>query len=104
MKTTVKWFNVSKGYGFLENGSGPDIYVNVKSLRGVDRLNTGDVVDFECHVFEGKLVARHVKPAHAELNGNSLSQVDGNSFGHERHHNGKGRHYSQRPQPRYIMQ
>lgn len=63
MRTTVKWFNCSKGYGFLENGAGPDIYVNAKSLRGVDRLNTGDLVDFECHVFDGKLVARHVKSA-----------------------------------------
>ncbi|MDX9875271.1 MAG: cold shock domain-containing protein [Spongiibacteraceae bacterium] len=63
MRTTVKWFNFSKGYGFLENGSGPDIYVNAKSLRGIDRLNTGDLVDFECHVFDGKLVARHVKSA-----------------------------------------
>lgn len=63
MRTTVKWFNLSKGYGFLENGAGPDIYVNAKSLRGVERLNTGDLVDFECHVFDGKLVARHVKSA-----------------------------------------
>lgn len=98
MKTTVKWFNVTKGYGFLENGTGPDIYVNAKSLRGIDRLNTGDTVDFECHVFEGKLVARHVKPAHSEINGNSINH--GNDRG-----NSKGRHYSQRPQqPRFIMQ
>lgn len=62
MQTTVKWFNTAKGYGFLENGSGPDIYVNARSLKGADKLNTGDVVEFECHVFEGKLVARQVKP------------------------------------------
>ncbi len=62
MRTTVKWFNVAKGYGFLENGSGPDIYVNAKSLRGTDKINVGDVVEFECHVFEGKLVAKHVQP------------------------------------------
>jgi len=63
MQTTVKWFNTAKGYGFLENGTGPDIYVNAKSLKGADKLTTGDVVEFECHVFEGKLVARQVKPA-----------------------------------------
>ena len=62
MQTTVKWFNVGNGYGFLENGTGPDIYVNAKSLRGADKVMTGDVVEFECHVFEGKLVARHVQP------------------------------------------
>lgn len=62
MRTTVKWFNAAKGYGFLENGAGPDVYVNVKSLRGTDKINVGDVVEFECHVFEGKLVAKHVQP------------------------------------------
>jgi len=62
MRTTVKWFNPTKGYGFLENGAGPDIYVNAKSLRGADKITVGDVVEFECHVFEGKLVARQVHP------------------------------------------
>ena len=68
MQTSVKWFNVSKGYGFLENGTGPDIYVNAKSLRGVEKVNTGDLVEFECHVFEGKLVARHVRQVRREAN------------------------------------
>ena len=63
MRTTVKWFNTATGYGFLENGAGPDIYVNVKSLRGTNSISVGDLVDFECHVFEGKLVARNVQPA-----------------------------------------
>lgn len=69
MQTVVKWFNTAKGYGFLENGTGPDIYVNIKSLKGTDKLVPGDVVEFECHVFEGKLVARHVKPARKQRDG-----------------------------------
>ncbi|HEY3698793.1 MAG TPA: cold shock domain-containing protein [Spongiibacteraceae bacterium] len=70
MRTTVKWFNAAKGYGFLENGAGPDIYVNVKSLRGADKINVGDLVDFECHVFEGKLVAKHVQPVRKQRSDN----------------------------------
>ncbi|HET8711244.1 MAG TPA: cold shock domain-containing protein [Spongiibacteraceae bacterium] len=62
MRTTVKWYNTAKGYGFLENGAGPDIYVNAKSLRGTDKVNVGDIVEFECHVFDGKLVAKNVHP------------------------------------------
>lgn len=81
MQTTVKWFNTAKGYGFLENGTGPDIYVNVKSLKGVDKLTTGDLVDFECHVFEGKLVARQVKPVRKQREA-----------------------YPRNQQPRFIMQ
>lgn len=61
MQTTVKWFNASKGYGFLENGAGPDIYVNVKELPHGFVPQTGDTVDFECHVFDQKLVARNVQ-------------------------------------------
>ena len=70
MRTTVKWFNAAKGYGFLENGAGPDVYVNAKSIRGADKINVGDVVEFECHVFEGKLVAKHVQPVRKQQRDN----------------------------------
>lgn len=106
MQTTVKWFNVSKGYGFLENGTGPDIYVNAKSLRGVDKVNTGDVVEFECHVFEGKLVARHVRQVRRE--GNSQSAPNGNSYGNGNGNgyggNGNRQHPNRIQQPRFVMQ
>jgi cold shock CspA family protein len=62
MQTTVKWFNTTKGYGFLENGAGPDIYVNAKELPRNFVPQTGDIVEFECHVFDQKLVARSVRP------------------------------------------
>jgi cold shock CspA family protein len=90
MKTTVKWFNVAKGYGFLDNGAGPDIYVNAKSLRGIDRVSTGDLVEFECHVFDGKLVARHVKPVRSGQNGGGQSFGSGfnnGSYGNSSHGN-----------------
>ncbi len=70
MRTTVKWFNAVKGYGFLENGAGPDVYVNAKSIRGNDKINVGDVVEFECHVFDGKLVAKHVQPVRKQQRDN----------------------------------
>jgi cold shock CspA family protein len=112
MQTTVKWFNIDKGYGFLENGTGPDIYVNAKSLRGADKVMTGDVVEFECHVFEGKLVARHVQPVRRESsqqkstaaphingngNGNGNNSTSGNS-------NRQPFPNSRVQQPRFVMQ
>lgn len=129
MQTTVKWFNITKGYGFLDNGTGPDIYINAKSLRGADKVATGDVVEFECHVFEGKLVARHVRPlrreGHASQghssqgnashgNGNTVNGNQG-TYGQQDPHNQQGgyrdrgnqnnrQQYPQRTQPRFIMQ
>jgi cold shock CspA family protein len=121
MQTLVKWFNVGKGYGFLENGTGPDIYVNAKSLRGTDKVNTGDMVEFECHVFEGKLVARHVRQVRREGNSPSQGTQSYNSAGANNvgANHGNGRSYGnvnaenhgnrQQPtgrlqQPRFVMQ
>ncbi|RIV45368.1 MULTISPECIES: cold-shock protein [Flagellimonas] len=45
-KGTVKFFNDSKGYGFItEDGSNKDHFVHVSGL--VDEIREGDVVEFE---------------------------------------------------------
>lgn len=45
-KGTVKFFNDSKGFGFItEDGNGKDHFVHVSGL--VDEINEGDVVTFE---------------------------------------------------------
>jgi CspA family cold shock protein len=47
---TVKWFNVSKGYGFITRDAGGDVFVHFRSIRGQGRgrrsLNEGQVVEF----------------------------------------------------------
>ena len=46
---TVKWFNDSKGYGFIEQESGPDVFVHHSAINatGFKSLNEGDQVTFE---------------------------------------------------------
>ena len=45
----VKWFNSSKGYGFIEQEDGPDVFVHHSGINsdGFKTLNEGDRVTFE---------------------------------------------------------
>ena len=46
---TVKWFNASKGYGFIQRESGEDVYVHFSAIQadGYKSLNEGQAVEFE---------------------------------------------------------
>ena len=55
-----KWFK-DKNFGFIENGSGPDIYVNSKSLQNCKYLKVGASVEFTVHIEQNKLVAKQVR-------------------------------------------
>jgi CspA family cold shock protein len=45
----VKWFNDSKGFGFIEQEDGPDVFVHFTGILadGFKTLNEGDRVTFE---------------------------------------------------------
>ncbi|NIS74516.1 MAG: cold shock domain-containing protein [Deltaproteobacteria bacterium] len=45
----VKWFSDSKGYGFIEQEDGPDVFVHFSALQmeGFKTLHEGDKVSFE---------------------------------------------------------
>jgi cold shock protein len=45
----VKWFNASKGYGFIERQDGPDVFVHYSAIQGTGyrSLEEGQQVEFE---------------------------------------------------------
>jgi CspA family cold shock protein len=46
---TVKWFNESKGYGFISQENGSDVFVHYSAIQGdgFRTLNEGDRVSFD---------------------------------------------------------
>jgi CspA family cold shock protein len=64
---TVKWFNPSKGYGFIEpTDGGKDVFIHISALEkaGIASLNEGQKVQFEVVAGQnGKSSAENVKLA-----------------------------------------
>ncbi|HEV2206125.1 MAG TPA: cold-shock protein [Candidatus Acidoferrales bacterium] len=46
---TVKWFNASKGFGFIQRMTGEDVFVHYSAIQadGYKSLNEGQAVEFE---------------------------------------------------------
>lgn len=62
MRGKVKWFNNTKGYGFIENPDGEDIFIHYSSILsdGYKTLVEGQYVEFELiHTAKG-LQAKNV--------------------------------------------
>ena len=62
---TVKWFNPTKGYGFIQpsGGGGKDVFVHISAVEraGLSSLNEGQQVDYEIVSNRGKEAAENLK-------------------------------------------
>lgn len=65
MKGTVKWFNDSKGYGFIQQPEGEDVFVHFSAIEseGFRTLTEGEEVEFEVRDSEKGLQATSVMRA-----------------------------------------
>jgi CspA family cold shock protein len=61
---TVKWFNPTKGYGFIQpQGGGKDVFVHISAVEraGLNTLNEGAQVEYELVANRGKESAENLK-------------------------------------------
>ncbi|MCM8769418.1 MAG: cold-shock protein [Candidatus Omnitrophica bacterium] len=65
----VKWFNKSKGYGFIARKNGPDVFVHCSAILGEDNqlLVEGQEVEFEVVKSPRGLQARNVKKIKSQI-------------------------------------
>ncbi|MGH1457257.1 MAG: cold-shock protein [Alphaproteobacteria bacterium] len=63
---SVKWFNATKGFGFIvPDDGGNDVFVHISAVKeaGLDTLEDGQKVEFEVQENRGKQVAGNIKAA-----------------------------------------
>jgi CspA family cold shock protein len=63
-KGTVKWFNATKGYGFIQPaGGGKDVFVHISAVEraGLNSLNEGQAIEFEVVENRGKSSAENLR-------------------------------------------
>ena len=62
----IKWFNATKGFGFIEQTTGDaDVFLHISALQesGIDSITEGDQVTFDLGDNRGKVTAINVKKA-----------------------------------------
>ncbi|MBM4208030.1 MAG: cold-shock protein [Gammaproteobacteria bacterium] len=62
---TVKWFNAEKGFGFIQQESGPDVFVHYRNIavKGFKSLDEGQKVQFKITQGQKGPQAEEVMPA-----------------------------------------
>lgn len=63
---TVKWFNATKGFGFIvPSDGGKDVFVHITAVQkaGMNGLDEGQKLSYEVEMERGKAAATNLRPA-----------------------------------------
>ena len=63
---TVKWFNATKGFGFIQpDNGGKDVFVHISAVEraGLNGLNEGQKIDYEIATERGRSAAVNLRSA-----------------------------------------
>src|SRR5690242_21051097 len=78
---TVKWFNPTKGYGFIQpQEGGKDVFVHISAVEraGLSTLNEGQTVQFELVENRGKTSAENLKVKETSSPASFIGRIDEN--------------------------
>ena len=72
----IKWFNPTKGYGFIEQEGNKDVFLHASALEeaGISTLKEGEEIEFEIGDNKGKENAINVKKVYDEGTGNRTTE------------------------------
>jgi CspA family cold shock protein len=73
----VKWFDSKKGFGFILNPEGKDVFVHFSSIEGdgFRSLKDGEAVDYEQVQGEKGLLAQHVRRLAAQVKASAVADA-----------------------------
>ena len=79
---TVKWFNAKKGFGFISDETGKDVFVHFSALQmdGFKVLDEGEEVEFDVVNGESRSEKRR-KTSRNKRSGKIMHTTDGNAVG-----------------------
>jgi CspA family cold shock protein len=68
---TVKWFDLNRGYGFIQPEQGEDVFVHISAVQasGLQTLQEGQAVEFDIEQGRKGLQAANVRPRQAPASG-----------------------------------
>ena len=72
----IKWFNPTKGYGFIEQEGSKDVFLHASALEeaGISTLKEGENIEFEIGENKGKENAINIKKVYDEGTGNRTTE------------------------------
>lgn len=73
----VKWFNNTKGYGFIDHGTDEDIFVHYSVIKqdGFKTLSEGQLVNFDLVETPKGLQAQNVEVSNTNLNSSRMTSL-----------------------------